>query len=89
MPKNTKKLAHAIKDHEPRHYEKTTVCFVTKFTPSQQFRLAKQTNGREWEYDTTSQSQARDSTRAFSSFQTVKTLGRSGDFLKSAAQKRL
>jgi len=38
--KPSSSLSRAIQDQAPKHYEKTTVCYLTKFTPSNQYRRA-------------------------------------------------
>jgi hypothetical protein len=81
-------------NREPRNYEKTTVCFVTKFTPSSELRSKSKT--KEWDFDTSanrtgfstcSKSSITGAKTAYSSFQAVRTLGRSGDFLKTRLKK--
>ena len=89
MPVNrNSSLSRVIKDPVPKHYEKTTVCYLTKFTPSNEYRRAK-SRTKDWDFDTTrcNNSSTQVNRTASSSFQTMKTLGRSGNFLKSSLKK--
>lgn len=50
--KPKRSLSKSIKNNEPKHYEKNTVCFVTKFTPSSEY-LQNQRGAKDWDNDIT------------------------------------
>lgn len=90
--RNRKSLSRSNK--EPHNYEKATVCFVTKFTPSSELRSKSKT--KEWVFDTAanqtgfsggSKSSIAGAKTAYSSYQAIRTLGRSGDFLKTRLKR--